>query len=145
MIYWPQDHLVQRAVMEYIQATHEGVRNDAPVAPSLFTFREVHMLRIAICDDNNSVCSEIEKIILNYQKYSCVKFDIDVFFTGESLINFIEKERDFDLIFLDIELGTTTGIEVGSKIRVEFDDHISKIVFITSKTDMKTSYLTFSQ
>lgn len=91
------------------------------------------MLRIAICDDNNSICSEIEKIILNYQKYSCVKFDINVFYTGEALINFIKNENDFDLIFLDIELGTTTGIEVGSKIRQEFDDHISKIVFITSK------------
>lgn len=91
------------------------------------------MLTIAICDDNNFICSEIEKIILEYEKSNYIKFNIDIFYVGESLINFIKTEHSFDLIFLDIELGTTTGIEVGTKIRVEFDDHISKIVFITSK------------
>lgn len=91
------------------------------------------MIRIAICDDNNSICSEIEKIILDYQKRNCEKFDIDIFYTGESLIKSIESEHSFDIIFLDIELGTTTGIEVGNKIRGEFDDYISKIIFMTSK------------
>lgn len=91
------------------------------------------MLAIAICDDNNFIYSEIEKFILEYEKFNYIKFDVDIFYTGESLINFIKNEHSFDLIFLDIEIGTTTGIEVGTKIRVEFDDHISKIVFITSK------------
>ncbi|MFI3230658.1 MAG: LytTR family DNA-binding domain-containing protein [bacterium] len=89
------------------------------------------MLKIAICDDNNSVCSKIESIILEYKKYQSLEISIDVFWTGESLIEFIKKEYSFDLIFLDIELGTTTGIEVGNIIRSEFNDYISKIVFIS--------------
>lgn len=91
------------------------------------------MIKIAICDDNKFICSEIDEIILDYQKYCCVEFDVSVFYKGESLINFIKNKNDFDLIFLDIELGTTTGIDVGLRIREELDDHISKIVFITSK------------
>lgn len=91
------------------------------------------MIRIAICDDNNSICSEIEKVILEYKKTNINEIEIEVFYTGESLIDFIKNEHQFDLIFLDIELGTTTGIVIGSKIRLEFDDYISKIVFITSK------------
>ncbi len=92
------------------------------------------MIKIAICDDDNYICSEIEKVILDYEKSSTIEeMDIEVFYTGENLISFITNEHKFDLIFLDIELGATTGIEVGSKIRNEFDDYISKIVFITSK------------
>lgn len=91
------------------------------------------MLKIAICDDNSSICSELEKIIIEYGKTSIVKFDIEIFNTGESLIEYIKNEHKFDLIFLDIELGDTTGIQVGSKIRKELEDDISKIVFITSK------------
>lgn len=91
------------------------------------------MLRIAICDDNNSICSAIEQVILDYQKKFSVKLDVSVFYTGEDLLNHIIFEHRFDLIFLDIELGITTGIAVGSKIRYELDDYISKIVFITSK------------
>lgn len=93
------------------------------------------MLKIAICDDNKAVCSEIENAILDYQKRSFSKYDIDVaiFYSGESLMNFLKNKNTFDLIFLDIELGTTTGIEVGLTIRNDLDDYISKIVFITSK------------
>lgn len=91
------------------------------------------VIKIAICDDDNFVCSEIEKIILDYQKYTYCKFDIDTFYKGEELINFIKNEYSFDLIFLDIELDTISGIDVSLKIRNDFDDYISKIVFITSK------------
>lgn len=92
------------------------------------------MLEIAICDDDNEICLEIEKIILNYRNNLDIKMNIDIFYSGERLIEFIKKEHPFDLIFLDIELKTITGIEVGRKIREELCDHISKIVFITSKT-----------
>ena len=62
------------------------------------------MITIAICDDDNYICSQIEKYILNYSKTKNIKFDIEVFYSGESLTNFIMKEHSFDLIFLDIEL-----------------------------------------
>ena len=91
------------------------------------------MIKIAICDDNKYICSEIEKVILDYEKTSINEIDVEVFFSGESLIEFIKNEHQFDLIFLDIELGTATGIEVGNIIRNELDDYISKIIFITSK------------
>lgn len=91
------------------------------------------MITIAICDDDNYICSQIEKYILNYSKTKNIKFDIEVFYSGESLTNFIMKEHSFDLIFLDIELITQTGVQLANKIRNEFDDYSTKIVFITSK------------
>lgn len=91
------------------------------------------LIRIAICDDEKYICSEVEKVILDYKKTSINDLDINVFNSGESLIEFMKNEHSFDIIFLDIELGTTTGIEVGIKIRNELDDYISKIIFITAK------------
>lgn len=92
------------------------------------------MLRIAICDDDQFICSEIEKVILSYKKKFCIQVEIDVFFSGERLIDFIQNEHSYDLIFLDIKLGTITGVDVGRQIRNGFNDHLSKIVFISSKT-----------
>lgn len=89
------------------------------------------MLKIAICDDNNSICSEIEGFILEYQKLRFLDIDIEVFYNGESLIDYIKNKYLFDIIFLDIELGDITGIGVGKVIRKDFRDHISKIVFIS--------------
>ncbi|MFI3115518.1 MAG: LytTR family DNA-binding domain-containing protein [Clostridia bacterium] len=89
------------------------------------------MLKIAICDDNVSISTEVEQIISEYAKEKELKFDISVFNKGENMIKFIKREHNFDLIFLDIELGTTTGVEIGTIIRQELCDHISKIVFIS--------------
>lgn len=91
------------------------------------------MLKIAICDDDKYISSMIENYIFEYSKLCEVKFDIEVFYKGEKLIEFLESGNQFDLIFLDIELDTMTGIEVGNTIRKKLDDHITKIVFITSK------------
>lgn len=92
------------------------------------------MLRIAICDDDQLICGEIERTIEKHGQQNYIKVEVDVFFSGEKLIDFIQNNHSFDLLFLDIELITTTGVEVGKYIRNEMEDYISKIVFISSKT-----------
>ncbi len=44
----------------------------------------------------------------------------------------MSNDENYDLIFMDIELNTITGIIIGTKIRNELENYISKIVFITS-------------
>ncbi len=80
------------------------------------------------------MCIEIEQMILDYSIQCNTKIDIEVFYDGKELLNYIENKHYFDLIFLDIELKSTTGIEVGTNIRNKLDDYISKIVFISSKS-----------
>jgi DNA-binding LytR/AlgR family response regulator len=91
------------------------------------------MFRVAICDDQQEICSQIENIILDYRKDVAIEIDVEVFFTGEELCEFIEKEHDFDLIFLDIELGMIDGIEVARRIRQDMNDEITQILYISSK------------
>ncbi len=96
------------------------------------------MINIAICDDDEYFCKSLEELIYEYKSYYGVKGEVEYFTSGEKLLEHVENQTKFDLIFLDIELGTTTGIKVGAKIRKEFDDHISKIVFVTSKEGYAT-------
>lgn len=91
------------------------------------------MLKVAICDDDKYIIDEIGDILKEYKKEKSIKIDIEPFTTGEELIQSLNEGEHYDLIFLDIELNTTTGIIVGNTIRNQLDNHISKIVFITSK------------
>lgn len=93
------------------------------------------MFRVAICDDEQSMCSRIERIILDYQKVNGEKIDISIFLTGEELCKYIKEGQAFDLIFLDIELNEINGIEVGRIIREEIKDEITQIVYISAKKD----------
>ncbi len=45
--------------------------------------------------------------------------EAEVYNKGESLIRDMERENEFDIIFFDIELGSTTGVELGKKIKIE--------------------------
>lgn len=62
------------------------------------------MFRVAICDDEKAICEDIENIILNFQKKSFVEVKMEIFYSGENLINFILQGNKFDLIFLDIKM-----------------------------------------
>lgn len=92
------------------------------------------MIRIAVCDDVAEICSELENIILDFQKQMREELTVDVFYSGEGLINYIKNSNNFDLIFLDIEIGNVNGVEVGHFIRDELKDYITKIVYISSKS-----------
>ncbi len=93
------------------------------------------MFRIAICDDNEIICSQIEKIILDSKNNYIEKIDILIFSSGEGLYKFIKEGQAFDLIFLDIEMNELNGVEVGRIIRKELKDDITQIVYISAKKD----------
>lgn len=91
------------------------------------------MFRVAVCDDEQVICSQIENIILNFAVANNEKIDTQVFYSGEELCRFLETGQGFDLIFLDIELKLINGIEVGKRIREELDNQILQIVYISGK------------
>ncbi len=91
------------------------------------------MFRIAICDDEQVICSQIENVLTKYAAESNGKIDTQVFYSGEELCRFLETGQIFDLIFLDIELQLINGIEVGRKIRDDMDNQITQIVYISGK------------
>ncbi|WP_024345265.1 LytR/AlgR family response regulator transcription factor [Lacrimispora indolis] len=91
------------------------------------------MIKIAICDDDRFICSQVEDIIINYSKLKCIKINTDVFYSGESILNYLNQGNSFDLIYLDIELGKTNGIEVGQQLRKIMKNYTTEIVYISGK------------
>ncbi|MCI8579053.1 MAG: response regulator transcription factor [Lachnospiraceae bacterium] len=91
------------------------------------------MYRIGICDDDKILCSMLEE---QFQKLSAellVKFEIEVWYSGEGLERDLEKGAGLDILFLDIELLQKSGIETGAFIRDELGDTDIHIVYISSK------------
>jgi DNA-binding LytR/AlgR family response regulator len=78
------------------------------------------MFCIGICDDDEGLCGELEKMLYDYGKENKLQMNIDIWYQGESLCRFLrENKKILDVLFLDIELLTTNGIEVGRFIREE--------------------------
>ncbi|RDU22489.1 LytR/AlgR family response regulator transcription factor [Anaerosacchariphilus polymeriproducens] len=90
------------------------------------------MFKIAICDDEQGVCSEIEKMVQEYGHKHFLKIETELFFSGDNLKSRLEN-NSFDIIFLDIELSGANGVEIGQYIRHELEDEITKIVFVSAK------------
>ncbi|HBV69038.1 MAG TPA: DNA-binding response regulator [Clostridiales bacterium] len=93
------------------------------------------MFRIAVCDDDNSICAYVEKIIMRCKEKNLLDLDVEVFFSGEELCDFIIKEHGFDMIFLDIELKDMSGIYAANFIRTEIGDRTVQYVYISGKED----------
>ncbi len=88
------------------------------------------MLRFAVCDDQQEILDEMQKLIILFSKQRSVMVEICRFSNGKELL---DSEVKYDLIFLDIEMGIFNGIETAQKIR-EIDMNVP-IVYITNYTD----------
>lgn len=91
------------------------------------------MYRIGICDDDKELCAGLEEQIYRIAKELSVKVEVEVWYSGESILHDLENGTQLDLIFLDIELVQKNGISVGRFIRNEMEDIQTHIVYISSK------------
>ncbi|MFV0503928.1 MAG: LytR/AlgR family response regulator transcription factor [Lachnospirales bacterium] len=91
------------------------------------------IFRIAICDDDEFIHDEFREYIKKYKGGTGIEIIVEYFLSGGRFIQKLKSGVMYDLIFLDIEIDTITGIDIGNKIRDELDNHICRIVFISSK------------
>lgn len=88
------------------------------------------MLHIAVCDDEAMMIKEVSKILSDYCQFKSVEFKIHSYCDGSDLLM---SQEIFDIIFLDIEMKRSNGIETAQQIR-ECDMNVP-IVYITSYVD----------
>ncbi len=91
------------------------------------------MLRVGICDDDEQFAIELEGYIIEYGLKKGFSFDTRVYLNAKELYADLEEEGLFDILFLDIELGQDTGIEIGKKLRMNLKNETMQIVFVSSK------------
>lgn len=90
------------------------------------------MYRVAICDDDFTVCSQLEKVILEYAKRQSQPLEVDVYTSGEEMCRCMKDSVEYHVIFLDIELKMLNGVEIGKMIREEMKDEIVHIIYISA-------------
>ena len=67
------------------------------------------MLRIAICDDEENVCTVLEKYIIQSCNHMQIYVEIDLFFSGSMLKRHLIEGNMYNIFFLDIELKDDNG------------------------------------
>lgn len=96
-------------------------------------YEVIYMIRIAIVDDENGVCSYVEKCLLDLSKEYGISIESDVFYSGEELMKAI-IEIFYDVIFLDIKMKNLSGIDVSRLIRETMGNEATQIVYISGNT-----------
>lgn len=88
---------------------------------------------IGICDDERSICSELEKNICDF--FNSVDDDVEVIVwnDAESFMSDVPSKMKVDILFLDIQLPGINGVHVGKYIREICNDEAMHIIFISSK------------
>lgn len=84
-------------------------------------------MKVAICDDNESVIEELKCIIQEFFSSKSVPLELYCFFDGKELINTGEK---FDLAIVDIEMSEVNGIEAAKYVQSENENAV--IIIVTS-------------
>ena len=92
------------------------------------------MYEIGICDDGENTCSLLEDYLLKYSNEKSIQLEIKIWYTGESLKDYLSNSGHLDILFLDIELYKLSGIELGHFIRYELDNMGMQLIYISGKS-----------
>lgn len=101
------------------------------------------MIRIAICDDEETVCSVLEKYISKSCKLVHIDADIDLFNTGAKLKENLRDGNRYNIFFLDIELKDDTGVSISDYIRNETNDESAQIIYVSGKNEYDRQLFAF--
>lgn len=94
-------------------------------------------MKVAICDDNQIILEQMEKIISNYGQKNNINIVIHSYTEGKQVV---KNKNLYDLLFLDIEIKEENGILIAQEIRKK--NKSITIIFVTSY--LKYMRLSFS-
>ena len=92
------------------------------------------MIRIAICDDEQSMVQQNEEIVKSSLQACGIGYEITTYTQSNNLLCDVGEDNFFyDLILLDIEMPEMSGMELAGKVK-EFLPNV-KVIFITSHVE----------
>ena len=89
--------------------------------------------RIAICDDSDTDRQYISGLVDRWAMTAGHTVKTSAFVSAENFLFCYADENDYDILLLDIEMGTTDGVTMAKKLRQ--DNDTVQIVFITGYSD----------
>lgn len=91
------------------------------------------MTRMCIYDDDIEFSLLFEKLLYRYAEENDKEIDVEIFQGGENAA-FQIAQNEYDILFLDIDLGDVKGFEIGKQIRDELKNNKIQIVYISGDT-----------
>lgn len=85
------------------------------------------MIRIAVCDDETDVLARMERMLYSYKKET---LSVDCYTSGTKLL---ASSKQYDIIFLDIDMPGMNGIKTAEQIRR--GDREVTLIYVTNYTD----------
>ena len=89
--------------------------------------------KIAICDDSDADRQYISGLVSDWSIHVDCTVQISSFASAESFLFHYAEKSDYDILLLDIEMGTMDGVSMAKKLRLNNDT--VQIVFITGYSD----------
>ena len=87
------------------------------------------MYEIAICDDIPQICEEVHRLVSEQLLKRDIDIRIHTYTSGQALF---DAGMVFDILFLDIELGQESGLEVARDYPYKQE---TRIIFLTSHVE----------
>lgn len=91
------------------------------------------MIKCAVVDDELAVAASLERCLIQEGKYCGQELQIEVFGSGEEVIRELSGKSRYHMIFLDIEMGKCSGIDVSRYLRDTLQDETTQIVYVSGK------------
>lgn len=88
---------------------------------------------IAICEDNTAQSEYTASLVREWAKLQGHMVQISAFANAEGFLFQYAEDKSFDILLLDIEMGSTNGVELARKLRQ--DNWEVQIAFITGYMD----------
>lgn len=89
------------------------------------------MFQIAICDDDKLFCEQFINCLNTAIKKLRIECSFLVWQEGKELIEYLVQKNQVDLLFLDIELEESNGVNLGKFIREELLDFQTQLVYVS--------------
>lgn len=86
-------------------------------------------MRVAICEDEEAQRQMLQNCLTEWAAHNHIVLETKLFPNGESFLFAWEDDQDFDLLILDIEMGSLNGMELANHIRR--GDKDIPILFVT--------------
>lgn len=107
------------------------VKYSPPSTHSVRERRTIFMLKIAVCDDDRQ---DMERLESAFDEIKLSGISYDVYFSAQELLKYQQRHNEtYNLYILDIEMPTTSGLELAKQIRQK--DSRALFVFLTSYTE----------
>lgn len=90
---------------------------------------------IAVCDDAAPDRTYLIGLIRDWAEEAGYGLKIDEFDSAEQFAFHYAEQKDYDILFLDIEMGEMDGVTLTKRLRQDNADDLVQIVFVTGYSD----------